>query len=194
MIEIRNDVKAIIFDLDGTLADTMPLHYEACQIVCNKLGFEFPEDYFYAEAGKPTLEVFENLMNLLNLPHNGAAVGQEKEEIFIQLIPKVKPLKLVEDIAVRYKGKLPMAIGSGGQRHTVELTLKAIGYSDFFQSIVSADDVDQYKPHPDTFLKCAEEMNVDPKDCVVLEDGDPGIEAAIAAGMQYIDVRKYLNK
>lgn len=192
MIEIPKDTKAIIFDLDGTFADTMPLHYEACQLVCNELGFDFPEDFFYAEAGKPTIEVFKNLMKLLNLPYDGSEIGHKKEEEFLKLIPKVVPLKLVEDVAKLYAGKLPMAIGSGGQKHTVDLTLKAIGYTHFFQSVVSADDVVKHKPHPDTFLKCAEEMNVAPEFCVVFEDGDPGIEAAVAAGMKYVDVRDYL--
>lgn len=194
MIEIPEGIKAIIFDLDGTLADTMPVHYKACQIACNSLGFDFPEDYFYAEAGKPTLEVFQNLMVKLNLPHDGKAVGQQKEEQFLELISEVTPLKIVSDVADEYKGKLPMAIGSGGQAHSVDLTLKVIGYDNFFDAVVSCDDVKHHKPHPETFLLAAEKMGVNPEDCVVFEDGDPGINAAKSANMQYIDVREYLKK
>lgn len=192
MLKLPENYKAFIFDLDGTLADTMPVHYEACQIVCNELGFDFPEDYFYQEAGKPTLEVFRNLMKMLGKDIDGNQLGQAKEEKFLELIPTIKPLDIVAEVAKSHKGKIPMAIGSGGQRHSVNLTLEVIGFDDFFDSVVSCDDVQNHKPHPDTFLKAANEMGVDPKDCVVFEDGDPGIDAAKAAGMMVVDVRDYL--
>ena len=191
MIKLPENYKAFIFDLDGTLADTMPVHYKACQIVCNEKGFDFPEDYFYQEAGKPTLEVFRNLVKMLNRPEDGNELGQAKEQKFLELIPTVKQLDIVAELAVSHKGKIPMAIGSGGQRHSVDLTLEVIGFDDFFDSVVSCDDVEKHKPNPDTFLKAALEMGVDAKDCVVFEDGDPGIEAAKSAGMMWVDVRNY---
>lgn len=191
MIQLPNNYRALIFDLDGTLADTMPVHYKACQIVCNERGFDFPEDYFYQEAGKPTLEVFRNLVKMLGKNIDGNELGQAKEQKFLELIPSVKPLSIVADVALNHKGKVPMAIGSGGQKHSVDLTLKVIGFDDFFDSIVTCDDVKKHKPHPETFLKAAKEMGVDPADCVVFEDGDPGIEAAKAAGMMWVDVRNY---
>lgn len=191
MIQLPKNYKALIFDLDGTLADTMPIHYEACQIVCNKYGFDFPEDYFYAEAGKPTLEVFESLMIKLGKDLDGRELGREKEQRFLDLIGKVTPLKMVAEIVEAHKGKTPMAIGSGGQRISVDLTLKAIGMESFFDAVVSCDDVTQFKPHPETFLNAAESLNVKPEDCVVFEDGDPGIDAAKAAGMMVVDVREY---
>ncbi|MDG1518396.1 MAG: HAD family phosphatase [Flavobacteriales bacterium] len=193
MIKLPEKYKALIFDLDGTLADTMPLHYKACQIVCNEKGFDFPEDYFYQEAGKPTIEVFQNLMIKLGKDFDGKILGKAKEKQFLDLISEVTPLKIVADIAQSHKGKIPMAIGSGGQRDSVELTLDVIGYTGFFDSIVSCDDVSNHKPSPETFLKCAEEMGVQAKDCVVFEDGDPGVEAAKAAGMMVIDVRPYFS-
>lgn len=193
MIKLPENYKAFIFDLDGTLADTMPVHYKACQIVCNEHGFDFPEDYFYKEAGKPTLEVFRNLVKMLGKDIDGNILGQSKEEKFLELINLVTPLEIVAKIALDHKGKIPMAIGSGGQRYSVDLTLKVINFDGFFDSVVSCDDVKNHKPHPDTFLKAAKEMGVDPKDCVVFEDGDPGIEAAKSAGMQWIDVREYLS-
>lgn len=192
MIQLPSNTQAIIFDLDGTLADTMPVHYAACQKVCKAHGFDFPESYFYQEAGKPTLEVFEGLVKMLKLDIDGRALGQAKEEEFLKLIPTLQPIQMVAEVALFHKGKLPMAIGSGGQKQSVNLTLEAIGYTNFFESVVSCDDVSSFKPHPETFLKCAAEMRVDPKYCVVFEDGDPGIEAAKAAGMQYIDVRPLL--
>jgi len=193
MIDLPSNFKAFIFDLDGTLADTMSVHYKACQLVCNQNGFDFPEDYFYQEAGKPTLEVFRNLIHKFGIKGiDGNELGQEKENKFLELIPTIKPLGCVAEIANKYKGEIPMAIGSGGQRNTVELTLKRIGFDDFFDPIITCDDVQNHKPHPETFLKAALGMRVEPKYCVVFEDGDPGIQAAKKAGMMTVDVRGYL--
>lgn len=188
-----SSVKALIFDLDGTLADTMPLHLEACNLVCNELGFDFPEDYFYQEAGKPTLEVFRNLMVHLNLPYNGDELGKKKEVKVLEIMYKVKFVPVVHQIFQQYKNSHAVAIGSGGQKHTVLLTLQYLVLSEAdFGAVVTCDDVEHHKPHPETFLKAAQILGVEPKDCVVLEDGDPGIKAAIDAGMQYIDIRKLL--
>ena len=192
MIKFPCNYKALIFDLDGTLADTMPVHYKACQIVCNKYGFDFPEDFFYAEAGKPTLAVFELLMKKLGKDLDGSLLGIEKEAVFLSLIHEVKPLDLIAEIAVFNKGKVPMAIGSGGQRRSVDLTLEAIGMANYFDVIVSCDDVKKFKPNPETFIKAATQMNVAPKDCLVFEDGDLGINAARDGGIMVVDVRQFL--
>lgn len=192
MIKFPCNYKALIFDLDGTLADTMPVHYKACQIVCNKYGFDFPEDFFYAEAGKPTLAVFELLMKKLGKDLDGRLLGIEKEAVFLSLIHEVKPLDLIAEIAIFNKGKVPMAIGSGGQRRSVDLTLEAIGMANYFDVIVSCDDVKKFKPNPETFIKAATQMNVAPKDCLVFEDGDLGIDAARDGGMMVVDVRQFL--
>ena len=192
MIKFPCNYKALIFDLDGTLADTMPVHYKACQIVCNKYGFDFPEDFFYAEAGKPTLAVFELLMKKLGKDLDGSLLGIEKEAVFLSLIHEVKPLDLIAEIAIFNNGKVPMAIGSGGQRRSVDLTLEAIGMANYFDVIVSCDDVKKFKPNPETFIKAATQMNVAPKDCLVFEDGDLGIDAARSGGMMVVDVRQFL--
>ena len=192
MIKFPCNYKALIFDLDGTLADTMPVHYKACQIVCNKYGFDFPEDFFYAEAGKPTLAVFELLIKKLGKDLDGSLLGIEKEAVFLSLIHEVKPLDLIAEIAVFNKGKVPIAIGSGGQRRSVDLTLEAIGMANYFDVIVSCDDVKKFKPNPETFIKAATQMNVAPKDCLVFEDGDLGINAARNGGMMVVDVRQFL--
>ena len=191
MIKLPCNYKALIFDLDGTLANTMPVHYKACQIVCNKYGFNFPEDFFYDQAGKPTLEVFKLLIKKLDKNLDATALATEKETVFLSLIHEVEPLSLITDVAVLNKGKVPMAIGSGSQRKSVDLTLEAIGMSNYFDVVVSCDDVNKFKPHPETFLKAAAQMNVSPKDCIVFEDGDLGIEAAKTAGMVVIDIRQF---
>lgn len=186
------NIKGLIFDLDGTLADTMPLHYQASQDICNPLGFDFPLDYFYSEAGRPTVDVFIDLMKILDNGLDGKKLALEKEERFRELIPTVKPIKQVMEVAEHFYGKLPLSIGTGGQRHIIMETLNTMGVTDMFDAIVSADDVNQHKPYPDTFLRCAEITKVPPTQCLVFEDGLPGIEAAKKAQMNFIDIREHL--
>ncbi|MFQ3576473.1 MAG: HAD-IA family hydrolase [Cytophagales bacterium] len=182
--------KAIIFDLDGTLADTMPTHLKACKVVFGKMGYDFPEDYFYAMAGVPTEVTFKDYLTKINLNHDAHQLAIEKENTFLELLPEVKALDKVAEIARSNKGIVPMAVGSGGTKEVVEKTLKNIGFENFFDTIVTFEDVKNPKPHPDTFLLCAEKLNIEPADCVVYEDADLGIEAAKRAGMAFVDVRE----
>jgi len=105
----------------------------------------------------------------------------------------VKPIEPVAEIARKYYGKLPMAVGTGGHREAVEQTLIITGLRKYFDIIITANDVDNFKPHPETFLKCAELMNVEPEFCEVFEDGDLGLEAAQMAGMIATDVRSWYD-
>ena len=192
MFKIDDDVRALIFDIDGTLADTMPVHYKAWQTVCEKVGFDYPETVFYELAGIPTVKIVPILNERFGLSFDDNTI-REKESAFINLISEVKPIKPVMDIAERYKGKMPISCGTGGRRDLVLMTLKAIGFEDFFDIIVASEDVGNHKPFPDTFLKCAELMKVNPEDCLVFEDGELGIEAAKRAGMKCIDITRYIE-
>ena len=185
--------KALIFDIDGTLVDTMPVHYKACQIICNQYGFDFPLDFFYAYAGVPTIKCFEILVEQLKLNLNGAELGRMKEEKYVELIHEVKPMKVVYDIALQYKDKLPMGLGTGSTRDIAAKTLASAGIIGMFDIIITADDVKYHKPAPDTFLLCAERMGIEPEYCQVFEDADPGIKAAKGAGMMVTDVRDYIK-
>ena len=189
--KVKNN-KALIFDLDGTVADTMPLHYEASQIVCNKHGFDFPLEYFYSEAGRPSKDVFIDLMIKLETGLDGAVLAAKKEKILLELLPTVKLIQPVFEVMKHYHKKIPFAIGSGGERKAVISTLEALQITTYFDAIVSADDVLHHKPFPETFLKCANLLKVTPEHCVVFEDGNPGIIAAKKAEMDVIDVRNYI--
>lgn len=192
MIDLVKPYKGIIFDLDGTIADTMPIHYQASQEICNEYGFDFPLNYFFSEAGRPTVDVFVDLMKILNNGLDGKILATAKEKRFIELLPTVKPVVQVLAVAKHYYKKIPLAIGSGGQRLAVEKTLDTLGIKDLFDSIVSADDVTKHKPHPDTFIKCAQEIGIQPNKCIVFEDGPPGIVAARKANMGVIDVNEFV--
>jgi beta-phosphoglucomutase family hydrolase len=192
MFRIDENIKALIFDIDGTLADTMSVHYRAWQTVCEKIGFEYPQHVYNALAGIPTVKIVPILNDTFGLSFDEHTI-KEKEAAFIKMISEIKPIIPVIDIAKKYKGKMPISCGTGGRRDIALMTLKAIGLEDFFEIIVASEDVEYHKPFPDTFIKCAGLMNVDPGDCLVFEDGDLGIEAAKRAGMKCINIHQYIK-
>ena len=133
-IPIDSKTKALIFDIDGTLLDTMPTHYKATQLACANYGFEFPLDFFYATAGTPTLEVFEMLAAKLNIDANFKQAALDKEEIYKTLASEIKPLGIVEEIVKHYHGKLPMVCGTGGSREIAELNLQVKRHETLFRN------------------------------------------------------------
>jgi len=182
-------VRGLIFDCDGTIADTMPLHYEAWVRALGEHGVEFPEALFYQFAGVPTDKIIETLNHRHghNMPVRETA--EYKDGLFEQLIPRTMPIDPVVQLVRHYHGKLPMAVASGGTMQLVTKTLSALGLLDCFQAIVTADDVEHGKPAPDIFLEAARRIGVQPELCYVFEDGEPGLVAAKAAGMVGIDIR-----
>lgn len=191
-ITIHPAAKAIIFDLDGTLADTMPAHYLAWKETLQKYEIDFTEDLFYKFAGIPTHKIILLLNEMFAKNMDAFVVEDIKENTFLNYLPTIKPIQNVFDVALAYHQKIPMSIGTGGIPDVVEKTLNIINASHLFSVIITAKDVIQHKPFPDTFLKCAEKMGVEPKFCHVFEDGNLGIEAAKAAGMFVTDIRQFL--
>jgi beta-phosphoglucomutase-like phosphatase (HAD superfamily) len=181
--------EALIFDCDGTLADTMPAHYLAWVAVLAPHGIPFAEARFYAMAGMPTREIVRVLAADAGKTVDVAAVVRAKEEAFLVGIANVVPISRVVEIARAGRGVVPMAVASGGQRRIVERTLAQIGVLDWFGALVTAEDTVRHKPDPDLFLEAARRLGVPPEICTVYEDADLGIEAARRAGMKYVDVR-----
>lgn len=181
--------QALIFDCDGTLADTMPAHYQAWLDILRPYGLTFPEDRFYAMGGMPTSKIAQILFGEGNVPLDLDVLVKQKEAAFIEKIDEVQPIVPVVEVARRHRGLLPMAVASGGQRHMVERTLHQIGVRDWFPVVVTAEDTTRHKPDPDVFLEAARRLGVAPTICTVYEDTDLGIEAARRAGMQWVDIR-----
>ncbi|EIP97128.1 haloacid dehalogenase superfamily protein, subfamily IA, variant 3 with third motif having DD or ED [Opitutaceae bacterium TAV1] len=178
-----------IFDCDGTLANTMPLHYHAWARVVRESGGEFPRDLFYSWGGRPGPEIVASLNELYRLDLDPGRTVDLKEEYFVELLPEVQPIEPVVEIARRMLAHgRPVAVASGGHRRYVELTLLAIGIKDLFDVIVCAEDYARGKPDPAVFLTTAVRLGVSPGECVVFEDSPAGIEAARAAGMHCVIV------
>ena len=190
-LKVAPEVKGLIFDLDGTVADTMPTHYIAWKNAAARYGINFTIELFEQLAGIPLYPTVEKLNELFDKNIDPKEMGDSKEKEYEDNMYKIQPIKPVMDIIRQYHGKLPMAIGTGGCRRLSLKAMKIAGIDQYIDKLVSADDVTKHKPHPETFLKCAELIGVKPEDCLVFEDGILGIQAAKAAGMQVIDVTKY---
>lgn len=184
-------VQALIFDCDGTLVDTMPLHYLAWKKAMAGIGIDFHEDRFYQFAGAPTVTIIETLAKEQHITCDPVATANLKERYYMESLQTLEPIHSVMQIAHREKGKRKLAVASGGWKRVVIASLAVVGIENLFDAIVGAEDVPNGKPAPDVFLKAAELLGVDPKNCIVYEDGDLGIEAAKAANMLCIDVRPW---
>ena len=180
--------RAYIFDCDGTVVDSMPLHYIAWKRALSEWGCTYDEKLFYEWGGRPIREIIAmlNVQQNLNMPVEEVAV--RKESYYFELLPKLQPVHEVLDHINAQYGRIPFAIASGSRRDSVEGSLKIVDLIDKFEVLVCADDYKRGKPAPDCFLLAAEKLGIDPKDCLVFEDTDLGIEAATAAGMASVKV------
>lgn len=192
-LKIHKNAKALIFDLDGTIADSMPVHFMAWKLTAAENGFEYTEKCFLETAGMPTHKIVPIINRRFGLSLDPEKFSRRKEEIFLENIKDVKLILPVAETIIRYYERLPMSIGTGGKKRIALLTLEILELKKYFDIIVSAEDVHNHKPHPDTFLKCAELMSVPPEFCQVFEDGEMGLIAAEKAGMIVTDVRPYLS-
>jgi len=194
MITIEPHIKGLIFDWDGTLIDTMPLHYLAWQETVQAMGAHFPEELFYDLAGVPSDKIVGILNEKFGYQLEPQETAVEKERLFLEgYLPRAKPIEPILAIARAHKGQLPMAVATGGVPPVIQSALKVVGLENFFDAIVTSEDVAHGKPAPDTFLEAARRLKVDPDTCMVFEDSDLGLEAATRAGMAGVDVRLWIK-
>ncbi|MCK5731002.1 MAG: HAD-IA family hydrolase [Draconibacterium sp.] len=192
-ITVHPNAKALIFDLDGTLSDSLPVHVETWNTIGEKYGFVFDTQIMLDMTGRPTIEFAEQIIIQYGIDEKPEILTRLKQELFWDLAHLLNPIPEVVAIVKEFYGKLPMAVGTGASRKSGEIQLKTLNLTKYFDALVSADDVKKHKPEPETFLECARLMKVEPQFCQVFEDGDLGILAAKKANMIITDVRPHIN-
>ena len=179
---------AYLFDCDGTVVDSMPLHYVAWSKVLGEWQCEFDEKFFYSLGGMPVRDIIATLNQKQGLHMPVEAVARRKEGLYFELLPQLKAVPEVLEHVEDAHGRIPCAVVSGSTRESVVASLEALKLSDRFETLVCAGDYKRGKPDPEAFLMAAERLGVKPADCLVFEDTDMGIEAATAAGMASVKV------
>lgn len=186
--------RAYLFDCDGTIVDSMPLHYKAWKKSLAEHGCVYDEKLFYEWGGRPIREIIRLLNEMQGLDMPVEEVAARKEALYHQLVPTVQPIpQVVEHIDAQH-GRIPLAVVSGSRRSSVLASLGAVNLLDKFDTLVCAEDYKNGKPAPDAFLLAAERLGVPPADCLVFEDTDLGIEAATAAGMISVKVPQPMER
>lgn len=180
--------RAYLFDCDGTIVDSMPLHYIAWKASLAEYNCAYEEELFYSWGGRPIREIIRLLSDMQGLSLPVDEVAEKKEAIYHQLLPQLKGIpEVIEHIDAQH-GRIPFAVVSGSRRNSVVGSLDALGLLDKFNTLVCAEDYQHGKPAPDCFLLAAERLGIAPSDCLVFEDTELGIEAATAAGMASVKV------
>ena len=175
--------RAYLFDCDGTIVDSMPLHYIAWKKALGELNCPFDEELFYAWGGRPVIEIISALNQMHGLAMAVHSTAERKESLYFALLPQLKPVpEVLEHIHRQYR-RIPFAVVSGSNRESVIKSLTSTNLLDKFDTIVASEDYENSKPAPDAFLLAAERLGVAPADCLVFEDTEMGLQAATAAGM-----------
>ncbi len=180
--------KAYLFDCDGTIVDSMPLHYVAWKRVLGEWKCEFAEELFYAWGGMPVAEIIATLNAQQGLAMPVEEIQRSKEQLYFNVLPELKAVpEVLEHIELSH-GHIPFAVVSGSTRDSVTRSLAALKILDKFDTLVCAGDYARSKPDPEPFLLAAERLGVAPQDCLVFEDTEMGIQAATAAGMASVKI------
>lgn len=188
------EFRAYLFDCDGTIVDSMPLHYIAWKKALGEWNCHFEEELFYAWGGRPVKDIIAALNEMQGLAMPVDAVAKRKESLYFELEDQLRAIpEVIEHIEAKH-GHIPLAVVSGSRRTSVLHSLSALGLVDKFDVLVCAEDYARGKPAPDCFLTAAERLGVEPKDCLVFEDTDMGIAAATAAGMASVRVPAPLER
>ncbi|MFV0482776.1 MAG: HAD family hydrolase [Bacteroidales bacterium] len=193
MQNIPTYIKGLIFDLDGTLVDSMPLHYISWRDTGQEYGIEITVDILKQMAGKPMNPSLDYLDELFNTKLPRVEFSTKKEKTVWENIDKIEIIPEVFEYVKHYAGKLPMAVGTGSTKEVALKIMTNTGLDRYITHVVGGDEIKKHKPDPETFLKCAELINIEPEACAVFEDGQLGIDAANSVGMLPVDVTKFIT-
>ena len=179
----------LIFDLDGTLVDSMHLHVAGWAHAAERFGFAFDPATFHAWGGIPARKIVPLINARQRLALDVEAVAAAKTAYYWSHIGEVRPIAATLGIVTVMHGKLPMAIATGTPRVNLDRVLADTGLGRYFDAVVCAEDVENHKPHPDTFLLAAKRLRVPARRCLAFEDTGIGLAAAAAAGMDCVAVK-----
>lgn len=180
--------RAYLFDCDGTIADSMPLHYVAWKQALGEHGCDFSEELFYRMGGMPVNDIISTLNQQRGLEMPVEEVAVRKENLYYEFLPKLTAVPEVLEVIEASYGRLRLAVVSGSTRESVTASLKSLKLLDRFDTLVCAGDYRHGKPDPEAFLLAAARLGAAPENCLVFEDAEIGIEAATAAGMAFVKV------
>lgn len=190
-VSARPASRGLIFDFDGTLVDTMPIHYRAYRAAFAEVGIELSPDDFFGSIGGKASETIPRFLRGRSCPRSVDELHVRKQELAIQLLRSEDiPILAAAELLAALHGALPIGLASSGSRSGIDVVLDRLGWRDRFDAIVTGHDVVRGKPAPDLFLLTAERLGVAPHGCVVFEDTDDGVAAGRAAGMAVFDVRR----
>jgi HAD superfamily hydrolase (TIGR01509 family) len=179
---------AYLFDCDGTIADSMPLHYRAWKQALGEWNCQFEEKVFYDWGGMPVAEIISTLNERHGLRMPVETVARRKEELYFDLLPQLQAVpEVLQHIEAEHK-KIPFAVVSGSTRESVTASLLALNLLERFDAMVCAGDYTKSKPDPEAFLLAAAKLGVAPELCLVFEDTEMGVQAAKSAGMASVKV------
>jgi HAD superfamily hydrolase (TIGR01509 family) len=186
-------IKAIILDFDGVIVDSEPIHMLTFQELLGPLGVKIEKKRWYREfVGTGSRTIMKRLFDEFNIKEDADAYVARRKQLFASYVEKgaVKPVNgIAEFLKIAREKNLKLAIASGSHKNSIVQLLKMFGLESFFDAVVGAEDTVRKKPDPEPFLTAAKKLNIPPSDCLVVEDGLPGMKAAEAAGMSVVMMR-----
>ena len=186
-------VKAVLFDMDGVIIDSEPMHYRLSKLYYSELGLDITDEEYYTFVGLGDIEIFTRLIEKYGLKQDLDELVNTYQQRYIDHLRSItdeKPIRGV-DVLIKelHQRGIHLALGSSATRGNIEAVLEYFKLRNYFEVVVSGSEMERSKPFPDIYIKAAKELAVDPSECIVIEDSANGVKAAKAAGMKCIAYR-----
>ncbi len=191
---MRSRWKGMIFDLDGTLLDSMPVHGKAWMETLPRFGLHMDPKRLLILGGTPSTQIVRILAEEQGVEVDPVTVARQKAEAYLRRLSWVRPIEPVLRIVRRWHRRIPLAVATGGQFAVAERVLEATGLASYFQAVVTSDQVPRPKPAPDLYLEAARRIGVAPSDCLGFEDTPTGLQGLQTAGIQAVYVPDFLAR
>lgn len=185
---MQSKIKAIIFDLDGVIIDSVNCEFKAYKEALKETGFEISLNDFLKARGGTSIELLARIAKAKQVKFDLEKVTKRKNSIYKTNLHRVKPYREMVEFIKRIKD-CKLGVASSGSIETINPILKNIGIKNLFDAIIASEDITHGKPNPEIFLLAAKKLKAKPSECLVFEDSKEGISAAIAAGMKVVAIK-----